>query len=194
RQLEQIIQAGTNVISTCEELAYPVVHAPDWAERLDSLAKERGVTVLGTGINPGWVMDTLPVFLSGVCQEVRRVRVQRIVDASKRREPLQRKVGAGLSRAEFRQLVEAGKVRHVGLKESVTMLAEAIGWTLDEVTESTEGEVASRTIKTDYLEVQSGQVAGVRQVGRGLRGGEELIRLELRMYVGAEGSQDAVQI
>src|SRR5262249_2260155 len=151
-------------------------------------------TVLGTGINPGWVMDTLPIFLSGVCQEVRRVRVQRIVDASKRREPLQRKVGAGLSRAEFQQLVEAGKVRHVGLKESVTMLAEAIGWRLDEVTESTEGEIASRTIKTDYLEVQSGRVAGVRQVGRGLRGGEELIRLELRMYVGAEGSQDAVQI
>lgn len=193
-QIEQLIEAGTNVVSTCEELAYPVVHAPDWAERLDSLAKAKGVTVLGTGVNPGWVMDTLPIFLTGVCHEVRRVSVQRVVDASKRREPLQRKVGAGLSRGEFQQLVDAGKVRHVGLKESVTMLAESIGWQLDEVTESTEAQVATTLVKTDYLEVQPGQVAGVRQVGRGFRQGEELITLELQMYVGAEGSKDAIQI
>lgn len=193
-QLAGIVESGANVVSTCEELAYPVVHAPDWATRLDELAKGRGVTVLGTGVNPGWVMDTLPLFLSGVCQEVRRVRVQRVVDASKRREPLQRKVGAGLSREEFQKLVDAGKVRHVGLKESVTMLAEGLGWRLDDVTESTEAEVASAKITTPYLTVEPGQVAGVRQVGRGFRAGEELITLELRMFVGAEGSRDAVQI
>src|SRR5205823_800137 len=132
-QLEEIVDAGLNVVSTCEELAYPRAQHPDIAEELDRRCRQRGVTVLGTGVNPGFVMDTLALVLSGVCQDVTAVRCQRVVDASSRRQPLQKKIGSGLTREEFQRLVDARQVRHVGLYESVAMIADALGWRLDRV-------------------------------------------------------------
>ncbi len=193
-QLEEAIDAGLNVVSTCEELAYPAAQYPEIAADLDRRCRERGVTVLGTGVNPGFVMDALPLIMSGVCQEVTAVRCERVVDASGRREPLQRKIGSGLTPEEFQRLVDAKQVRHVGLYESVVMLAEGLGWTLDEVTETTGPMIAEERVTTEFFDVGPGRVTGVNQLGRGLIGGREVITLSLQMYLGAKEPRDAVRI
>jgi 2,4-diaminopentanoate dehydrogenase len=193
-QLTDILQAGRNVVSTCEELAYPRVHNPELGAELHQVARASGVTILGTGINPGFLMDTLPIVLSGVCQTVSRVEVHRVVDASLRRLPLQKKVGAGLSVEEFAKLVAAGTVRHVGLKESIYLIADALGWELDRTTESTEPFVAEEDVCSQYFAVKKGMVAGVKQHGAGFVGGEERICLRLAMALGAPDPRDEVHI
>lgn len=193
-QLEELLRAGLRVVSTCEELSFPVADRREIGARLDALAKERGTALVGTGINPGFAMDALPIYLTSVSQEVNAIRVLRVNDAGKRRLPLQKKVGAGLERAEFQKLVDAGRVRHVGLQESVEMVAAAMGWPLERVDEETGAMVAESRVTTAYLTVEPGQVAGVRQVGRGFSGGREVITLELRMYVGAAQEGDEAWI
>ena len=193
-QLEELLRAGLHVVSTCEELSYPVGERAEIAARLDSVARKRGVVLLGTGINPGFAMDALPIFLTSVSQDVTSIRVKRVNDAGKRRLPLQRKVGAGLERGEFQKLVEAGKVRHVGLRESMQMLADAMGWKVDSVEETTEGVLAQERVSTAYLTVEPGQVAGVHQVGTAFVDGRAVITLELQMYVGAPQESDEIWI
>jgi len=193
-QIEEIIDAGLHCISTCEELAYAKVHAPAEGERLDRLAREKGVRVLGAGVNPGFAFDALIMTLSATCRSVSGVRATRVLDAGKRRLPLQQKVGAGLSKQQFDDLVAAGKVRHVGLLESLQLVADAFGWTLERTEELTDGVIAERDVRTQHLEVKAGQVAGVKQIGRGYMGGRPVIELELQMYVGASESFDAVRI
>jgi hypothetical protein len=193
-QVEEIIEAELDIVTTCEELAYAPVHNPDIAERLDRLAQERGVRVLGAGVNPGFAFDALVMTLSATCRRVTGVRATRVLDAGTRRLPLQQKVGAGLSKQEFDALVAAGKVRHVGLLESLNLVADAFGWTLERTEELTDGVIAERDVTTQYLTVKTGQVAGVKQIGRGYRNGEPVIELELQMYVGARESFDAITI
>jgi len=193
-QVGQCLGAGANVISTCEELAFPYRKAPELAAAIDRVARETDLTVLGTGVNPGFLMDAWPLFMTGVCQRVDRVRAVRVQDASPRRGPFQKKIGAGCTMEEFQKLVAAGALRHVGLPESIAMIAEGLGWELDDIAETIEPVVASSRVKTDFVAVEPGQAAGVRQVGRGLRGGEELITLEFEAAVGAAESYDAVYI
>jgi hypothetical protein len=193
-QLIQIAEAGANVVSTCEELAYPWTAHPQLAAELDAAARRAGVTLLGTGVNPGYAMDALPLMLTAPCAAVRAVRVLRIVDAGRRRGPLQRKVGAGLTVEQFNSGVRAGTIRHVGLPESLHMLATSLGWQLDRSTDTIEPVIADQRITTEFVAVEPGQVAGVRQVARGFVGEREAISLELRMYVGAPDPQDTVEI
>jgi 4-hydroxy-tetrahydrodipicolinate reductase len=193
-QLLQIAEAGVNVVSTCEELAYPWTAQPQLAAELDAAARRAGVTLLGTGVNPGYAMDALPLMLTAPCAIVRAVRVLRVVDAGQRRGPLQRKVGAGLTAEQFAAGVRAGTIRHVGLPESLHMLATSLGWQLDRSADTIEPMIAERHIATEFVTVEPGQVAGVRQVARGFVGEREALRLELRMYVGAPDPQDTIEI
>lgn len=193
-QLEKCIKAGANVVSSCEELSYPYRKAPQLSAELDKLAKANNVTVLATGVNPGFLMDAWPLFMTGVCQQVKRVRAVRIQDASTRRGPFQKKIGAGCTTEEFEERVAAGTLRHVGLAESVAMIASGLGWELDEITGSIEPIVAKVRVKTNFVTVEPGQIAGVRQVGRGIRAEKELITLEFEASVGAAQSYDAVYI
>ena len=193
-QILKCVKAKSNVISTCEELAYPFETNKKIALQLDRFAKRNGVAVLGTGVNPGFVMDTLPIALTGACQNVTRISVSRIVDASKRRLPLQRKIGAGLSPEEFQRLVKERKVRHVGLEESIRMIASALGWKLDRVEETVEPVIAEADVQNPFLKVAKGKVAGVKQVGRGIVRSREAITLDLQMYVGAKEPRDSVVI
>lgn len=189
-QLAMIIKAGKNIVSTCEELAMPWSQKAI-AKRIDALAKKHKVTVLGTGINPGFMMDTLPIALTGVCQTVKSVRVNRVVDASRRRKPLQAKIGTGMTVAEFK--AKAGKeIRHVGLTESVQMIAHGLRWKLDRIEETIEPVVARTTVKTEYFDVAPGFVTGVEQYGYGYSKGEKLIELHLRMCVDAGEGVDEV--
>jgi 2,4-diaminopentanoate dehydrogenase len=185
-QLVEIIKAGIHVITTCEEAAYPWLQHRDLAGELDDLARAHNVTILGTGINPGFAMDAIAVALSAPCRDIQRVSVSRIVDASSRRLPLQRKIGTGLSLAEFDARLAAGTIKHVGLPESVALIAHAMGWELDEFDESIEPVVAEEGVATPYLTVSPGQVAGIHQVGRGRCAGQEVITLVLDMFVGAQ--------
>jgi 4-hydroxy-tetrahydrodipicolinate reductase len=193
-QLVMLIKAGVNIISTAEELSFPWRKEPKLAADLDRLAKENKVTVLATGINPGFLMDTWPLAMTAVCQEVKRIRVARIQDASVRRLPFQKKIGAGCTPEEFRKLVDAGTLRHVGLAESIAMIAAGLRWELDDIRDEIEPIIAKSEVRSQYLTVKPGQAAGVKQIGRGLKGGQELITLDFQAYLGARESYDAVYI
>jgi 4-hydroxy-tetrahydrodipicolinate reductase len=193
-QLLECIGAGCCVVSTCEELAYPFRKHPELSKKLDESAIEEGVAVIGTGVNPGFVMDKLVLTLSTVSQKVESARAIRVVDASKRRLPLQKKIGAGMTPEEFKQQVAAGVIKHHGLPESIAMVADGLGIEVDEITETIEPMIADETVKTEYLEVAPGQVTGVHQVGRGTAGGQEKIFMELKMYVGAKDPGDTVEL
>ncbi|HVO57900.1 MAG TPA: hypothetical protein VMT51_09420 [Dongiaceae bacterium] len=193
-QLIACLRAGSCVVSTCEELSYPYRTHPELAAQLDKEAKDWGVALVGTGVNPGFVMDKLVITLAAVSQRIEHAKALRIVDASKRRLPLQKKIGAGLSLEEFRSKVQEGVIKHVGLPESVAMVAESLGLPVDEITETIEPKVASERVQTEYLTVEAGQAAGVHQIARGLSGGKELVYLELQMYVGAKDPADTVTL
>jgi len=193
-QIEQCIKAEANIVSTTEELSYPFGTQPALAEKIDKLAKEYKVTILGTGVNPGFLMDTWPLFMTGVCQEVKRIKAVRVQDASSRRGPFQKKIGAGCTIDEFNRRVADGALKHVGLPESIAMIASGLRWELDDITESIEPIVATARVKTDFVTVEPGQATGVRQIGKGIRAGEELITLEFEASVGAPESYDAVYI
>jgi len=193
-QLLACLDVGSCVVSTCEELSYPYRTHPDLAAKLDTAAKESGVALVGTGVNPGFVMDKLVVTLAAVSQRVDHASAIRIVDASKRRLPLQKKIGAGLTVDEFRAKVKEGTIKHVGLPESVAMVADSLGLRVDEITESIEPKVATERVQTPFLTVEAGQAAGVHQIARGLSEGKELIYMELQMYVGAKDPADKVEL
>ena len=185
-QVAALIQRGMNVVSTCEELAFPTPANTGLFRELDRLARRKKVSVLSTGVNPGYAMDALALMLTAPCASVARVAVTRVVDAGTRRLPLQRKVGAGLNLNQFRRAMTEGTVRHVGLPESVHMIAAALGWKLDRVDETLEPAIAPRDLDTEYLRIPAGAAAGIKQVARGYRNGELAISLDLQMYVGAE--------
>jgi 4-hydroxy-tetrahydrodipicolinate reductase len=193
-QIEEIVSRGINVVSSTEELLFPVPKNRQLVGRLNALAQENDVSILGTGVNPGFVLDTLPAFLTGACTGVRSVFARRIVDASTRREPLQRKVGAGLSVEEFQRRVEEGRLGHVGLVESVALLADCLGWQLDNLLERIDPVISDGNITTAYLEVREGQVAGIRHTAKGFRKGARVISVELQMFVGAPEPHDYIRI
>lgn len=193
-QLLACVSAGGCVVSTCEELAYPFRKYPELSQQLDSAARNEGVAIVGTGVNPGFVMDKLVLTLSAACQRVDFAAAFRVVDASKRRLPLQKKIGAGMTPEEFRREVAAGVIKHHGLPESVAMVANGLGFPLDGISETIEPVIAEKTVKTEFLEVRSGQVAGVYQLARGTSAGQERIRMELKMYVGADNPADTIEL
>jgi 2,4-diaminopentanoate dehydrogenase len=175
-QLEEAIAAGLHVVSTCEELAYPWLRHRQLAERLDGLARARGVTVLGTGVNPGLVMDRLPLMVAQACVRVEHVLVTRSVDAARRRAPLRAKVGAHLTVAELEEGLATGRLGHAGLAESAALLAVGLGFPVAAVEETAKPVVDA-----------AGKFAlGVRQTARVHSDGIERVRLELAMYLGAE--------
>jgi len=193
-QLLSIVSAEKSVISTCEELSFPWVRYPEISHKLDRRARESGVRVLGTGVNPGFVMDMLPLMLLTACQQVKSIRVERTVDVSQRRIQLQRKAGVGLSVQGFQKGATDGAIGHIGLRESVFMIADTLGWRLEDVTETLEPVVAQQGKKTEFYAVEKGYALGLRQSARGIMGGHEVIRLDLEMSLGAREPRDAIEI
>ena len=165
-QIEEILRGGKNIVTSAEEILFPVPENAELARKIDQLAREKGVTVLGTGVNPGFVMDALPLAMTGVCQEVREVHVERVVDASTRRHPLQRKIGAGMTPELFREKVAEKAMGHVGLRESLYLIADRLHFVLDDIRETVEPVIAEKPLKTDYFELKPGDVAGIRNVDR----------------------------
>jgi hypothetical protein len=193
-QIETIVEAHKYLISTCEELAYPWLTHPNLSEKIDDLAKKNNVAVLGTGVNPGFAMDYLPIVVSGICRDVKRIKVFRIQDASLRRLPFQRKIGAGLTGEEFDRRQREKRIRHVGLTESIHMIAHGFGWKLDQTDDEIFPVLAEGAVETQFIKVPEGDVKGMRQVGRGLNNGEEKIILEMIMSLGQENPRDVIEI
>jgi 4-hydroxy-tetrahydrodipicolinate reductase len=193
-QVQDAVRAGLCVVSTCEELAYPWLRYEEQAEELDRLCDENDVAVVGTGVNPGFALDRLPAFLSLATGPVRHVSARRVVDAGKRREALQRKVGAGLSPARFKELVEGGALGHVGLAESAALAALGCGLELDEVEEWEIEAVIAKRDHDSRVPVKAGQVAGLHQVVVASLEDREQVRLELTIAVGAESPRDEVRL
>jgi len=193
-EFEAVLRQKVPIVSTTEELSYPVKAHQVAARRIDSLAKRARVAVLGTGVNPGFAMDALPIALTAVCEHVTRIEVDRVQDASIRRLPFQQKIGAGLTRKEFLERVSAGGVRHVGLAESITMIADALGWKLDRVTDEVKPKIATRQVSSQFLTVKRGMACGLIQDGIGYRKGEPVISLHMEAYLGAPESYDAVRV
>jgi hypothetical protein len=193
-QIEMVVKRKVPVVSTTEELSYPYLANRSLARRIDAAAKKAKVAVVGTGVNPGFAMDALPIALTAVCERVNSVRVDRVQDARMRRLPFQQKIGSGLSVEEFAERVKGGTVRHVGLAESVAMIADAVGWKLSRVTDEIQPMVAKSPVESRFLRVEAGQVCGITQDGVGYGNDKPVIVLHMEAYLGAPESYDAVQI
>ena len=193
-QIETVLKKKVAIVSTTEELSYPVGKNRALARKIDALAKKAKVAVVGTGVNPGFAMDALPITLTGISERVDSIRVDRIQDARTRRLPFQQKIGSGLTKEQFAQKVKDGSVRHVGLAESVTMIADAMGWKLDKVTDAIAPKIAERTVESELIAVDPGYVCGLIQDGIGYVKGKPVITLHMEAYLGAPESYDAVTI
>jgi hypothetical protein len=193
-QMEEILRLKVPIVSTTEELAYPTKGNMKYARAIHALAKKSKVAVLGTGVNPGFVMDALPITLTGVCERVEAIRIDRVQDARIRRLPFQQKIGAGLTREQFQKKVDDGSVRHVGLAESVSMIADALGWKLDRISDEIHPRMATDTVASEFLAVDAGFVCGIVQDGIGYRNGQPVITLHMEAYLGAPESFDSVEI
>jgi 2,4-diaminopentanoate dehydrogenase len=193
-QIETVLKLRVPIVSTTEELAYPSYSQKRLANAIDQAAKKAKVAVLGTGVNPGFTMDALPITLTGVCQHVEAITVNRVQDARSRRLPFQQKIGCGLTAAQFQAKVDDGSVRHVGLSESIAMIADAMGWRLDKVTDEIVPKIAAAEISSPFLTVAKGLVCGLVQDGTGYVGGQPIIRLHMEAYLGAPESYDSVDV
>jgi 4-hydroxy-tetrahydrodipicolinate reductase len=193
-EFEAVLKLKVPIVSTTEELAYPVKSNARVAKKIDAMAKRARVAVLGTGVNPGFTMDALPIALTAVCERVDAIAVDRVQDARIRRLPFQMKIGAGLTREAFLDRVKAGTVRHVGLAESITMIADAMGWKLERITDEIEPKISDAGTSSQFLTVEPGQVCGLIQNGVGYVKGQPIITLHMEAYLGAPESYDAVRI
>ncbi len=195
-QTEVAIRNGVNVISTCEELAFPSFVDSALTEKYDELCRTHGVTMLGTGINPGFVMDLMASVLTTACTDVRRIEITRRMDATPERQSFQKNIGVGMGVEEFRQAVAACEITgHVGFEMSICLIADALGWDLEEVRINLpEPVVADCPASSEYFNVAAGGVKGTVQCAVGVVAGEERIVLEFSAFLGAEPSYDEVAL
>lgn len=193
-QLFELLNARLHVISTCEELSWPWHRYPQLANNFDQAARRVGRIITGAGVNPGFAMDLLPLVLSNTCLGLRSVKAHRIMDAGKRRESLQLKVGAGMEKEGFQAMAREAKIGHAGLIESVAMLGAGLGWKLDEITQEILPMFADKEYITKTIHVLPGQVAGIHQYARGYIEGREVITLCLQIYIGAPASYDKIKL
>ncbi|NIM13955.1 MAG: dihydrodipicolinate reductase [Candidatus Aminicenantes bacterium] len=193
-QVEEIVSFEIPVVSTCEELVFPWNTSPQLAERIDKVAKEHNVAVLGTGVNPGFLMDTLPTCLTAVCQKVNTIKITRLQDATYRRVPFQQKIGVGLTREEYERRINQGNFGHVGLRNSMEMIAHRMGWVLERYEETIEPVIVEEQIETGLLTIKKGDAAGIHQIARGYVNGQERITMIFRAAIGEPEPRDIIEI
>ena len=176
--LRKILNAGINCVTITEEMADPEAQSPELAAEIDELAKKNGVSVLGTGVNPGFVLDLLIVTLTGGCHSVERIEASRVNDLSPYGHTVMRSQGVGTTPEAFRAgLADGSIVGHVGFPESIHLISEALGLGVDRIEQSREPIISKVYRETPEVKVEPGMVAGCIHTGIGYRGGKEVIRL-----------------
>jgi len=193
--IKQVIKARSHVISICEELSYPFQYHPKISEELDTLAKSKNITVIGTGINPGYLMDLLPIVITAPCQNVGSIKVTRMINSAKRRESFQRKIGTGLTPEEFQQKISEKEITgHVGLAQSIQMIIRALGIEYDEIIEFPPKEIITeKEFTTSYGEnVLKGYVCGLESKVIAKKKGKEVVMLDFIAYVGEHEEYDSI--
>ncbi|MCK6448579.1 MAG: dihydrodipicolinate reductase [Planctomycetes bacterium] len=189
-----LLARGLPVVSTCEELVYPWIAHRELATELDLLAKRHGGRLLGTGVNPGFLMDTFPVFATALARRVDAIEVVRRQDATARRITFQRKIGVGLSVADFAARVAEGTLRHVGFAESAHLVATTLGFEIEGWRETVEPVIAERAHVSSLGAIEPGAAAGMRQIGELSSGGKVVVRLEFVAAIDQPGAFDSVRI
>jgi 4-hydroxy-tetrahydrodipicolinate reductase len=193
-QIAQAVTAGKSVISDCAELVFPWFRHPEISRRLDRLAREAGVAVLGVGVGSGFVMDSLPLLLATACSQIKAVSVKRVSDIASQALELRDTVGIGLSPEGFRQIVGSRNAGLPGLRESLLMIAHTLSWRLDDISETMEPILARERLRTEYYLVEKGYVRGLRHAISGVAGERPVIRLEMEISIGAENPHDEIVI
>ncbi len=193
-QINEVAKFRIPVISTCEELSYPWEIQPELSKKLDAICKKHEIACLGTGVNPGFLMDYLPSVLSSVCKDIEQVTVERIQDATPRRIPFQQKIGAGLDLKAFKEKELQGTLRHVGLQESMYLLANSLGIKLDQVNEELNPVISSKDIITKDIKIKTGDARGVQQMCKGYQNGNCKIKMQFKAAIGEERSYDRITI
>ncbi len=193
-QLTTLLAAGVRIVSTSEELFFPFDRDSDFSARINQTAIDHQTAVVGTGVNPGFAMDVLPLTLTGICTQVNGLKIIRTVDASDRRESFQKKIGAGISPAEFNRRAATGAFGHIGLRESGLMIMSRLNWPVSDIQEELNPVIARRDIATDYAHVSSGSSAGIAQTMRFFSEDSLRVEMYLTMAVGAPDPKDTVTI
>jgi len=178
-RLKFVLEKKINVVSSAEEMSYPMAKSPELAKKLDEIAKANGVSILGTGINPGLIMDLLVVIMTGCCEEVEHIISRRVNSLSPFGPAVMEEQGIGITEEEFINGVKTGKLSgHVGFHESINMIADAIGWKVDKVTQSMDPILTDVDRKSPYGFAKAGNVAGCAMKGFGYVDGELKIEMD----------------
>lgn len=191
------IQSGSNVISICEELSYPFQQYTELSKELDLMAKSNNVTIIGTGINPGYLMDLLPIVITAPCQRVESIKVTRMMNSAKRRIPFQRKIGTGLTPIEFRKKIDEKEITgHVGLTQSILMICNALGFHYNEIKEfPPEAIITNMDLTTSYDEIiPKGNVCGLHSKAVAIKDDQEIVILDFKAYAGDHEEYDSIEI
>ncbi|MFX1503628.1 MAG: hypothetical protein ACFFDH_21890 [Promethearchaeota archaeon] len=195
--IKQVIESGSNVISICEELSFPFNRYPKLSAKLDKLAKSHNVTIVGTGINPGYLMDLLPIVITAPCQTIESIKVERMMNSAKRRESFQRKIGTGLTSGDFHQKISNKEITgHVGLTQSIQMIVAAIGIKYDKIVELPPKEIITeKEFTTSYGEIiPEGYVCGLQSKAFAIHEKKEVITLDFIAFAGEHEEYDRVLI
>ncbi|MHA1212010.1 MAG: NAD(P)H-dependent amine dehydrogenase family protein [Candidatus Heimdallarchaeota archaeon] len=192
----QVAKTGANVISLCEQLSYPWTFQEERAKKIDAIAKENNVTVVGSGINPGYLMDLLPILLTAPCETVDKIHVTRMMNSSKRRIPFQKKIGTGLTIGEFNKKITDKEITgHVGLEESMQMIVAALGLDVDKIVEfPPKAMITEKDFDSPMGRIAEGYVRGLHSRGVALKGSDEIIILDFYAYAGDHEEYDSVII
>jgi len=192
--LHALMERGVNVVASAEELFYPYYRYPDQARELNDLAKTHGVSTLAPGVTLGFAMDTLVLMLTGMCQQINRLAVTRVVNASGSRPSLQQKIGIGLTKGSFAEQEAQHRVGVVGLVDSLAFLAQVLQWQMDDFKERLVPVITDRPLRAGRQQIKPQQVCGVRYIVKGISRGREVISFDLRTYLEAENARNTIYI
>lgn len=190
--LETIASLGVDAITICEEAVYPWRQFPAESARLDAVARDNGVSILGCGGNPGFLMDVLPIVCTLGLERVETVTMRRSLDMRPHRPERLTRFALGCTPEEFDAVDPTTLVGHVGFTQSMHCLADALGWELDETHETgvRPAVVASEERQGAYFTVRPGTVAVIEHCAWARRGGEKVI--DIAMYFGFHDAGDEI--
>jgi 4-hydroxy-tetrahydrodipicolinate reductase len=194
-QVTPLIEQGISVVTTCEEAAYPWRRYPEAAKSFDAFLKQNKACLIGTGINPGFLMDGLPVFLSSIANKVNSVEIKRKQNALNRRLPFQQKIGSGLTLEQFQQKIDQSQIGHVGLEESAWVVSDCLGLNMEIVEENIRPVLVESEQTLGEWALTAGQARGLHQeiIGKN-QTGQQVLKMLFRATLGEEKDIDQIKI